>query len=90
MAVNDYQVANQLGQLSGDVRGLSDKLDDFMKVVRDSSNRYNARITELELESAQTKGKISGMRWLASTAFALVSMLGAERIVQIVTGLPHV
>lgn len=86
--MDNYQVATQLGALSQEVKGLSKTMDDFITTQRVLLLRQDDRLSDLEISRAKRNGQIKGIQWLTTTAFAVATFLGAERIIQL-TGLGH-
>lgn len=85
----DNDVAQKLGELIAEVRNGNRRQDDMYELLRDhirDDEVLSARVTSLEITRATARGSVSGMKWLASTAFAIAAALGAERLAQLITG----
>jgi hypothetical protein len=80
--MNDAALYQRLGEVIGELKGTNAHLG----ALADKIEGQEKRLKSLEETRATAKGSLAGMKWLAQTAFIVASALGAERIVQLVTG----
>lgn len=77
--MDNTQVYHQLGSLTAEVKGMRERIDDFIEVAK----KQEVRLQSLEISRATVKGHLKGMTWATTVAFSVASLLGAERIAQL-------
>lgn len=73
--MNDVLLYQRLGELVGELKGTNQRLSDIVSKM----DNYEGRLKSLEESRALARGGYAGIKWLATLAFTLATLLGLER-----------
>lgn len=88
----DPELARQIGEMTAEQRGTNRRLDEMMGVLRghiEDDKELAERIGGLEKSRAELHVQLRTIKWFGGVAASVITFLGAERIIQAITGLPH-